>query len=573
MKQKTTVERRNGGAMTRCVRVVPFAVVILMAVACMRSVPLDAGLAVKSITDQNLARDVTVLASDEYEGRKPGTRGEDLTVAYLEKRFREIGLAPGNPNGSFVQPVPLLGIVATPSATVNIRGRKTALRSPDDFVARSLLNQGHTAVVESDVVFAGFGIEAPEYDWSDYEGVDVKGKTLLVLLGEPSRQAPADSAASDPSFFKGVEQTYYGTNRSKRDLAFKKGASAIVFLYGIGAPTTYQAIAPNYLTEALTINDGQPTMPVQAAMPAERVRPLVAMAGSDLDTLAQRAQQRGFRATPLDMAMSFDIVMQRRTIQSHNVIGRLEGSDPGLRNEYLIFSAHWDGFGRDPSVSGDQIRNGAIDNAGGVAQMLAIASALRTLPRSPRRTILFLATTAEEAGMLGTHYYTSNPLYPLERTLANVNFDNFYAYGRTADVINYGDGRSDLDDIIRDVLTTQSRRVVPDPFPAEGFYFRMDHLEFANMGVPAVSPSMGVDVIGKPPGFGKQQVDQYYTRDYHLPSDEVRPDWDYGGAVQDAQMSLLVGIRVAEADVWPQWKPGAEFKARRDKMLAGKTAR
>lgn len=555
--------------MARCARIFVTAAA-LMTVACTRSVPLDSVLAVKSITDQELARDVTVLASDEYEGRKPGTRGEELTVAYLEKRFREIGLLPGNPDGSFVQPVPLVGIASTPRVTVHIRGKKIALRTPDDFVARSLLNLDHTAIVESEVVFAGYGIEAPEYGWNDYEGVDVKGKTVLVLLGEPSRTLPGEPTAPDRSFFKGVEQSFYGTPRSKRDLALKKGASAIVLLYGIGSPIAYQAITPNYVADALTIGGGEATVPVQAGMPAERLRPLLATTGSDLDALVQRAQQRAFRATPLDMAMSFDIVMQRRTIQSHNVIGRLDGSDPRLRNEYVIFSAHWDGFGRDTSASGDQIRNGAIDNAGGVAQMLAVAAAFRRLPRSPRRTILFLATTAEESGLLGARYYARNPLYPLERTVANVNLDNFFAYGRTADVINYGDGRSDLDDILRDVLTTQNRRLIPDPFPSQGFYFRMDHLEFADVGVPAMSASMGVDVLGKPPGFGKQQVDQYLARDYHQPSDEVRPGWDYGGAVQDAHMSLLIGIRVAEANAWPQWKSGAEFKARREKMLAEK---
>jgi Zn-dependent M28 family amino/carboxypeptidase len=518
-----------------------------------------------------LARDVVVLASDEYEGRKPGTRGEDLTVAYLENRFKDIGIVPGNPDGSFTQSVPLFGTTSTASAIVSFGGRQTVLRTPDDFLARSLLNHDRTTVTASELIFAGYGIEAPEYEWNDYEGIDVKGKTVLVLMNEPSREAPGDRATFDSAFFKGVELSFHGTNRSKREVAFRKGASAIIFLFGIESPLAYQAIIPGYMNEVLRIDDGQATIPVQAAMPAERARNLLSAAGHNLDSLARRARESGFRAIPLGMTISFDIQLRTRAFKSRNVIGKLDGVDPRLRDEYVVFSAHWDAFGRDTSASGDQIRNGAVDDALGVAQLLAIAEALQKLSSHTRRSVLFLATTAEEAGLLGARYYAEHPPYSLAKTLANINFDNSYAYGPTADVINFGEGRSQLDDVLREVAATLGRTVVPDPYPAEGMYFRMDHFEFARAGVPAISPSMGLQVIGKPTGYGKAKFDEYNTRDYHRSSDEVRPDWDYRGAVQDAQMGYLVGLRIAEGERWPSWKAGAEFKARRDAMLLEKT--
>jgi Zn-dependent M28 family amino/carboxypeptidase len=246
------------------------------------------------------------------------------------------------------------------------------------------------------------------------------------------------------------------------------------------------------------------------------------------------------------------------------------GSDPRLRNEYIIFSAHWDALGRDTSLKGDQILNGAIDNAFGVAQMLEIAEAFKKLPRPPKRTIIFIGTTAEEDGFLGAHFYAQNPLYPLENTLANVNLDMSFAYGLTSDVINFGYGSSELDDILKEVAATQAHTITPDLWPTEGFYFRMDHYEFANVGVPSISPWMGINVIGKPPGFGKKKVDEYFKHNYHQPSDEVSADWDYTGAIQHTQICFLVGLKVAEADQWPKWKHDSMFKTRRDDMLTHK---
>ena len=547
--------------MTTPFRTILIVVAVVMTATCSRSVPLDPELALKSITDQDLARDVSVLASDEYEGRKPGTRGEDLTVAFLERRFRELGLAPGNPDGSYVQRVPLIAVTSAPTAFLTIHGRRMRLRSPQDFIARSMFRQDRVTVPESEVVFAGYGIDAPEYGWNDYNGVDVKGKILLLLLGEPSRPAPADPTGSDPAFFRGIEQSYYATTRSKRDTGAAKGATAEVF--ALGPSIDYEGVAANFRAEALDIDEQKRArLPVQAAMPAGRLADLLAMEEYNLDSLIKRAQEPDFRAFPLKMTMSFDVTLRPRALESRNVIAKLEGADPRMRDEYVVFSAHWDAFGRDPTRTGDQIRNGAIDNALGVAQLLGLAEAFKKLPRAPRRSILFLVTTAEESGLLGAKYYVENPLYPLARTVASINLDNSFPYGRTSDVINFGDGRSELDDLLREVAGTQSRTVVPDPFPTEGFYFRLDHFEFANVGIPAISPAAGIDVIGKPPGYGKAKVDEYLQRDYHEVGDEVRPDWDYGGAVQDTQMDFLIGLRVAEMEGRPAWKAGAEFKRR-----------
>jgi hypothetical protein len=528
----------------------------LIASACGLTAATDLRSALQSITGGELAHDVEILASDEYEGRKPGTRGENLTVDYLERRLTDIGLAPGNPDGSYVQRVPLLAVTTSATASLTIGGRQVSLRTPEDFAARSLLKQDRVVINQSALVFAGYGIEAPEYEWDDFQGVDVAGKTVLVLLGEPSNHTPAGTP-----YFKGTEGTYYGTLRHKRETAARKGAAAIVFV--IANRRAYEGATPNYRTEALDIDEpSRPLVPVDAAMPLDRLRETIASGGYDLDALVRRAQEPGFRALPLAATISFDLSLRYREFESRNMIAKLEGRDSRLKMEYVVFTAHWDALGRDPTRPGDQIRNGAIDDALGVAQMLQIAEAFQSMPRKPRRSILFLATTAEEAGLLGARYYARKPLYPLASTVANINLDNSFPFGRTSDVINFGAGRSDLDDLVGEAAAVQGRTVVPDPYPTEGLYFRMDHIEFAHVGIPAITPAMGMNVVGKPLGFGRARLEEYLQRDYHQVSDEVGSDWDYGGAVQDAQMDFLIALRAADAERRPQWKPGAEFKSR-----------
>lgn len=548
-----------------------FSFSVLILLDCNQTKTLDPNIALQSITEKDLANDINILASDEFEGRKPGTNGEDSTVAYLEKRFREIGLAPGNPNGSYIQYVPLLGVISQSVASISIGGQKFKLRTPEDFVARALMNQDHITVSESEMVFAGYGIEAPEYGWNDYGDIDVRGKTLLILRqGEPSRYTSGDTTTIDSSFFQGAELTYFSTKMYKLDLAFTKGAAAVVFILGIGDQPIYERVIPRYQSENFTIEEtGQKVACIEASIKAKRLRELLAMSGYNLDTLFHRAQQPGFRAIPLlEVSISLDISLRPRVFNSRNVVARLIGSDPRLRNEYIIFSAHWDALGRDTSLKGDQIRNGAIDNAFGVAQMLEIAEAFRKLFRPPKRTIIFIGTTAEEAGFLGALFYVKNPLYPLKYTIANVNLDMSFAYGLTSDIINFSYGNSELDDILKEIAATQAHTITPDLWPAEGFYFRMDHFEFANVGVPSISTWMGINVIGKPQGFGKKKVDEYFKYNYHQPSDEVSSDWDYAGAIQHTQICFLVGLKMAEADKWPEWKPGSMFKVHRDAMLS-----
>ncbi len=517
--------------------------------------------------------DIQRLASDEFEGRAPGSKGETLTVQYFIDQFKAMGLQPGNPDGTWVQKVPLVGISGGPSPLVVKKGAASrAFKVRDDFIAFSKHVVDQVAIENSELVFAGYGVQAPEYGWDDFKGVDVKGKTIIVLVNDPPVPDKVNPKELDAKMFGGKAMTYYGRWTYKFEKAAELGAAGVLIVHET-IPAAYgwnvvQTMGGERF-DLVTPDKNAGRSKVEGWISMEAATALLKMAGQDYQTLKAAATRPGFTAVPLGATASMTVTQKMRTIDSQNVVARLPGSDPKLRNEHVVYTAHWDAFGMGDPVNGDAIRNGALDNASGCAMVLEIARQLKTISPAPKRSFLFLMVTAEEQGLLGSQYYGDFPLYPLQTTVANINVDGINQWGRTKDLVVVGLGASDLDDYAKDAAAEQGRVLKPDAEPEKGFYYRSDHFNFAKKGVPAFDPDSGVDFLGKPPEYGKQKRDEYTNVDYHQPSDEVKADWDLAGAVEDARLFLLMGYRIAQADTIPAWKPGNEFKAIRDKSIGG----
>ncbi len=524
-----------------------------------------------SINADSLMAMVRVLSSDEFEGRAPGTAGEEKTVTWLIERFTALGLAPGNPDGSWVQKVGMVGLTPASETSVRVGGRTMALNFPDDVVVASLRHLEQIQVPSSEIVFVGYGIEAPEYGWDDFKGMDVRGKTLIMLVNDPPVPDPRDSTGLDSTMFRGAAMTYYGRWTYKYEQASAKGAAAVLIVHETGpAGYPWEVVVGSRGRENIDIaradkNAGR--VPVEGWIQLERARALFAAAGKDFDALHRAAATREFAPVALSATASFRVRTQLRNIESRNVVARLEGSDTALKDEYVIYTAHWDHLGRDTTRQGDQIFNGALDNATGTAGLLEIARTFTAQSPRPRRSILFLAVTAEEKGLLGARYYAENPLYPLARTLADINMDGINQWGRTRDITVIGLGNSTLDDVLRELATPLGRTLRPDPEPEKGYFYRSDHFEFAKKGVPALYTGTGIEYLDKPSGFAEEKRAEYLAHDYHKVSDEIKPDWDFSGGVEDLRLLLEVGRRVADGTAWPEWKPGTEFKAARDESL------
>jgi Zn-dependent M28 family amino/carboxypeptidase len=528
--------------------------------------------ALDSFTSGALLEHIRVLASDEFEGRAPGSKGEELTVNYLTDQFRKIGLKPGNPDGTYVQKVPLVGFTGQPSARFIVAGKGLELKFPDDYVASSPRFVPEVSVKNSDVVFVGYGVVAPEYDWDDYKGVDVKGKTIVMLVNDPPVADPQDPSRLDEKMFRGKAMTYYGRWTYKYEIASKKGAAAAVIIHEtVPAGYPYEVVKSSWSGENFDIQKADKNMglvAVQSWINLDTAKKLFGISGLDFDELKKTAIRKDFKPVPLRVKASFRIKNTLREVDSRNVLAKLDGSDPKLKDEFVIYTAHWDHLGKDEKLQGDQVFNGAIDNASGVASLLEIAKAYTQLKTPPKRSILFLSVTAEEKGLLGAKYYAENPLYPLVKTVAEINMDSMNLWGRTSDVIVVGLGNSTLDEVVKQVATSQNRVVTPDAEPEKGYFYRSDHFEFAKKGVPALHPEMGgIDFVGRAAGYGLQKRDEYTAKDYHKVSDEIKPDWDLGGVIEDVQLLFQVGFRVANGERLPEWKPGTEFKAVRDEML------
>ena len=526
--------------------------------------------ALDAITPDALLSHIKMLASDEFEGRAPGSKGEELSINYISDQFKQIGLKPGNPEGTYFQEVPLAGIKSTPTASFSIDGKTMPLNYPDDYVASSARLQEEIKVDNSEIVFVGYGIVAPEYGWNDYKDVDVHGKTILMLINDPPIPDPHAPTKLDDKMFGGRAMTYYGRWVYKYEIAAEKGAAAAIIIHETEpAAYPYSVVKTswskeNFELDARDKNHG--AVSVRAWITLEVAKKLLADCAQDFDSLKKSALSKDFRPVPLKAKANLDLKQQIRSFKSHNVIGKIEGSDSKLKDEFVIFSAHWDHLGRHPELQGDQIFNGAVDNASGVAAVISLGQAYSKLNPPPRRSLLFLATTAEEAGLLGAKYYAEQPLYPLKKTLADINIDSMNVWGKTYDVEDTSFGMSTLDDLLVAAAKKQNRTTIQNPRPEKGHIYRADNFEFAKVGVPTLYIGKNEHLLARAPD-APLRGDEFDLHDYHQVSDEVKPDWDLSGAVQDVQLLFLVGYDVANGDKFPEWKSGNEFKPKRDAMM------
>jgi Zn-dependent M28 family amino/carboxypeptidase len=526
------------------------------------------------VSAERLMEHVRVLSSDAFAGRLPGTIGEDKTVAYLTEQFKALGLKPGNPDGSYVQRVPLVGIDGIATMQLSAGGEAIEMQRGSDFTAVTQRFVPEIKVEDSELVFVGYGVQAPEYGWDDYKvgqegAVDMKGKTIVMLINDPAVPDPQDPSKLDESMFRGKAMTYYGRWTYKYEIAAKVGASAALIVHETGPAGYPWAVVENSWTGeqfALAAADkNMGSVPVQAWISNDKAMELFAKVGQDFEALKQAAVRKDFKPVPLKARASFAISNKVREVQSQNVVAALPGTDKP--DEWIVYSAHWDHLGTNPELEGDQIYNGALDNATGVAGVLEIARAFKQSP--PKRSTLFMLVTAEEQGLLGAKHYAANPLYPLDQTLAMINLDVLNPWGPTRDIQVIGYGQNSLEDVLAEVLAERGRVVAPDEEPEKGFYYRSDQFEFAKVGVPALYADAGSDMIGHEPGHGLNKRLEYNAMDYHKPSDEIKADWNLAGAAQDMGVLAEVGLRVANGDTWPQWKDGSEFKATREASLKG----
>jgi Zn-dependent M28 family amino/carboxypeptidase len=548
------------------------AFVLSLAVTSCSSVPSAPDAALNSLSADRLMANIKTLSSDRFEGRGPGSNGENLTIKYMENQFRASGLEAGNPDGTFLQNVPLVSITPQPGVKIALtaHGQTLSPAFPKDFVAWTK-RVVEKSSIDADLIFVGYGVQAPEFNWDDFKGVDVRGKVIVVLINDPPMPDPKDPLKLDPNTFGGNAMTYYGRWTYKYEKAAELGAAGCFIIHDTaGAGYPWEVVENGRSGEQFTLNTPDKAMnrvAIEGWFSGDTATKLFKMGGQDLVALRKAAVNRDFHPVPLNIHAKLDLTNTLRTLDSHNVIAKITGSDPKLKDEYVIYSAHWDHFGVGPAVNGDKIYHGAKDNAAGSSALSEIARAYKQLKTPPRRTILFLSVTAEEQGLLGSQYYSEHPLYSLARTAANINMDGMDVLGRTRDIVMIGKGASTLDQIVEDVARNQGRTVKPDPEPEKGFYYRSDHFNFAKHGVPAFDPDEGVDYIGKPDGWGLQMRDKYTTEDYHKPSDVIKPYWDLSGAVEDCKLFFLVGYQAANAAQTPQWNPGSEFKAIRDASL------
>lgn len=536
---------------------------ITLVSVCLRLAAASHDEAVRSLTTNDLLRHVTVLSSDEFEGRAPATRGEELTVKYLIDQLRSYGIQPGNPAGSYVQKVPLVGVTSEIEAKLRLRGQPQDLSQPAEAVLSCLRFEPEIAVTNSELVFVGYGVVAPEYNWDDFEGADMRGKTLVFLINDPPIPDPSDAGQLDPKTFKGRAMTYYGRWTYKYEIAAEKGAAAAIIVHETGpAGYPYMVVAANYARETFDLQESrEKKLAVQGWMTLNAATDLFAKAGFDFAEMKARAVKRDFKPVSLGTHADFRVRNKLRPVNSQNVVGKVTGSEKP--SEYVIYTAHWDHLGRNEKLTGDQIYNGALDNATGTAGLLEIAEAFGRMKSVPKRTSVFLFVTAEEKGLLGSKYYAERPLYPLASTLANINMDGLNPWGATRDIEVVGYGQTTLEDDLEAAAAAQGRVIRPDSEPQKGRFYRSDHFEFAKVGVPGLYIKGGVLVLGKPPEYGKQKLDDYTERDYHKLTDEIKPDWNVSGAAQDLRLLFEVGLATANGEKFPEWKDGSEFKVKR----------
>jgi Zn-dependent M28 family amino/carboxypeptidase len=526
--------------------------------------PVEQAEAASAISEDAIRAHIQFLADDLLEGRGPGTRGDRLTQRYIATQFRTLGLEPALADGGWYQPVPLVGITTHLPPTVTYRrGDQTVdLKYYEEFIGSSGQAAEHVGFRNAEVVFVGYGIVAPEYDWNDYKDVDLTGKILLMMNNDPS---------DDPELFAGKRRLYYGRWDYKYEMAARQGAAGAIIIHTTAsAGYPFQVVQTSWSGEEFELKGKQgPRVQLKSWVTEDAARKLVSLAGLELDQLRTAAEQRGFRPVPLGVHCSIDFTCSVRQQETANVLGVLDGSDPELSREMVIYMAHHDhlGMAQQRDREGDRIYNGAVDNATGVAALLAIAKAYTQLPRRPARSILFAAVGAEEQGLLGSAHMAAHPPTPAGYLAALVNIDGLNILGRTHDVNVIGYGKSSLDEILEKVAAWQHRHVTPDHFPDRGFYYRSDQFSLAKIGVPGVYLHGGTDVVGKPSGWGTQQREEWEATKYHQPSDEYEESWNLEGAIEDVRLLFHVGLLAANAQELPHWKPGDEFQAAREAAL------
>ena len=514
-------------------------------------------LSAQEINEREIRAHLEFLSSDLLEGRAPATRGGALTEAYLASQLRYLGLEPGN-NGSYLQRVPIDVVTAAASSIrASASGRATAqLRYPDDVVVWAG-SSTEASVAKAPVVFVGYGVNAPEFRWDDFKGVDVRGKILLVLVNDP----PAPSA--EPQLFGGPAMTYYGRWTYKFEEAERRGAAGMLIVHnteraGYGWATVVGSWAKDQ--RMLPRNPQLPApLGVRGWITEASAGALLRQAGLDLERLRRDAESRNFR--PVETGISLDIGFTNTVehLESFNVVGRIPGVDSAAHKEHILLTAHWDHLGIGPAVNGDSIYNGALDNASGTANLLALSRALAHGPRM-QRSVLVAFVTAEESGLLGSEYLSMNPLVPTDAIVANLNIDGGNVLGETRDLNVLGDTKSSLGATIADLVRPRGMRLSPDDHPERGYFYRSDHFAFAKVGVPAVSIGEGSDFVGRPAGWGAEQNEDYTVNRYHQPSDEYRADWDLQGAVQLTEIVMALTRSLANSREWPVWASDAEFR-------------
>jgi Zn-dependent M28 family amino/carboxypeptidase len=525
----------------------------------------DISTALSSINEEGMKKNISVLASDDFEGRAPSTKGEEKTINYLAEQFKNLGLEPAA-NGSYFQEVAMLKITADPAMRLNIAGSKgnISLNYADDFIGSTPKTADEIRIDNSDIVFAGYGIIAPEYNWNDYAGIDVKGKTVVVLVNDPGY------ATNDTSLFTGKAMTYYGRWTYKYEEAARQGASAILIVHETGAAGYPWEVVrnswsgPQFSLENNSLMDS--ALELKGWLTGDAAIKIFQSAGFDLKQLSSDAAKRGFKAVPLNLKLSTNFKNTVEHVKSNNVAALLPGAERS--DEYIIYSAHWDHFGINPSFREDSILNGAVDNATGVAALLEIAKAFRKLPAKQNRSVLFLSVTGEEQGLLGSEFYAKNPIFPLNKTVAVINMDALNIFGKTKDMTIVGYGNSDLDRYAEDVLKKYDRYAQPDPTPEKGGYFRSDHFSFAKVGVPALYLSKGVDNIEHGREWALKQSEDWTMKNYHKPSDNYEPEkWNFEGMIDDIKIYFEIGYDLSMTAEFPNWKSGQPFKPLRDAMM------
>jgi Zn-dependent M28 family amino/carboxypeptidase len=513
------------------------------------------------ISGERIRAHVKLLASDLLEGRGVGARGGQLATEYIATQFALAGAEPAGDNGTYFQKVPLVGVRTGAGAELSATagGKTISFRWADEFVATSQV-QKPEARFDADAVFVGHGIVAPEFNWNDYKDTDVRGKVAVLFTNEP--------ASDDPNFFGGRALTYYGRWTYKYEQALRQGALGCLIIHT--TPTAgydWEVVRNSWGGEQpfVKLAAGESALAMAGWVTQNAGEELLGMSGHTISELLKASESRDFRAIPLGIRIHAVLPSRIRELDTRNVTAIVPGSDPKLKSEAVVFTAHWDHFGVGTPVNGDAIYNGAIDNATGCGILLELARAWGALPEKPRRSAIFLSVTAEEGGLLGSEFYGTHPAIPAGKTAVDLNYDALFPNGRTRDVIVSGAERTTLWPVVQQVAKRMNLTIKPDPRPEQGSYYRSDHFSLARVGIPAFTISEGSDFAGKPAGYGQQLFDVYNAKHYHQPSDEYHADWNFSGLEEMACFGFLIGMEAANQDGLPSWKQGDEFLAAREK--------